>query len=253
MQRPIEKPAGTPIEQLDTPALLVDAERLQANVAAIESPLRAAAWIHKTPAIAHLELASEHVVGIAVRGIAEAEIFANAGCADIRILRPLVTAAAKRRAAELGASIRLVLEDDGVLVGGGESLAGAVSVSAGVTSVPEPGRAILDCGQKAIGRDFGDPDLIGGVGAVEPSAGSARGTLARKDATDKSRFRVSVGSAEHGVVSYPADETPFAIGDWLRLRPADVATVFALHDFAFATTRGCLLARWPVSARGAWQ
>ena len=236
MQRPIEKPAGTPIEQLDTPALLVDTERLQANVAAIESPKRAAAWIHKTPAIAHLELASEHVVGIAVRGIAEAEIFAAAGCDDIRILRPLVTAAAKRRAAELGASIRLVLQDDGVLVGGGESLAGAVSVSAGVTSVPEPGRAILDCGQKAIGRDFGDPELIGGVNAV-----------------DEGRFRVSVGSAEHGAVSYPADETPFAIGDWLRLRPADVATVFALHDFAFATTRGRLQAHWPVSARGAWQ
>ena len=234
MQRPIEVPVGARKEDLDTPALLVDLPRLRANVAALGSsatdePFRAAAWIHKTPAIAHLELASANVVGIAVRGVAEAEVFAAAGCADIRILRPLATAAAKRRAAKLAESIRVVAEDDGVAISEA-TLAGAVAVSARVTSVPEPGRAIHDCGQKAIGRDFGDPQLVG-----------------------NERLRAIAGSAEHGVVTYPASERPFAIGDWLRLRPADTATAFALHDFAYAIEDGRLAATWPISARGAFQ
>lgn len=234
MQRPIEASVGARMEELDTPALLVDLPRVRANIAAIGTsasggPVRAAAWIHKTPAIAHLELASESVSGIAVRGVAEAEVFAAAGCADIRILRPLATAAAKRRAAKLAESIRVVADDDGVAISEA-TLAGAVAVSARVSSVPEPGRTIHDCGQKAIGRDFGDPQIIGNEG-----------------------LRAIAGSAEHGVIAYPASERPFAIGDWLRLRPADTATAFALHDFAFAVEDGRLAATWPVSARGAFQ
>ena len=235
MQRPIEKPVGARMEELDTPALLVDLPRLQANVAAIGAsagggPIRTAAWIHKTPAIARIELASENVVGIAVRGVAEAEVFAAAGCDDIRILRPLVTASAKRRAAKLAESIRIVTEDDGIAVGDERMLADCIAVSARVTSVPEPGRAIHDCGQKAIGRDFGDPQIVG-----------------------NEQLQARASSAEHGVITYPADEHPFAIGDWLRLRPADIATVFALHDFAFAIDDGRLAATWPISARGAFQ
>ena len=235
MQRPIEKPVGARMEELDTPALLVDLPRLQANIAAVgasagDGPIRTAAWIHKTPAIARIELASENVVGIAVRGVAEAEVFAAAGCDDIRILRPLVTASARRRAAKLAECIRVVIEDDGIAVGDERMLADSIAVSARVTSVPEPGRAIHDCGQKAIGRDFGDPQVVG-----------------------HEQLQARASSAEHGVITYPADERPFAIGDWLRLRPADVATVFALHDFAFAIDDGRLAATWPISARGAFQ
>ena len=230
MQRPIFKPLYTPREQLDTPALLVDLERLEANLATLEGPVRVQAWQHGTPAIAHRQLAQPGVVGVAVRGVAEAEVFAAAGCADIRILRPLVTERSRRRAEALARSVRIHCTDDGVPLAGVETLAGAVTVSARVGSVPEPGRAIHDCGQKAIGRDFGDPGIVGNA-----------------------EFRASAGSAEHGVVRYPEDQQPYAIGDWLELTPADVATVFALHDFAYAICDGCLAAVWPVSARGAFQ
>ena len=88
MQRPIEKPVGTPAREIDTPALLVDLDRLDANVAAVRGPARAEAWVHKTPAIARRQVAAAAIVGIAVRSIAEAEVFAAAGFDDIRVLRP---------------------------------------------------------------------------------------------------------------------------------------------------------------------
>ena len=230
MQRPIAKPIGTRREVLDTPALLLDVEQLEANLATLAGPVRVEAWLHGTPAIAQRELAQPRVVGIAVRGIAEAEVFAAAGCTDIRILRPLATVASRRRAEALARSVRVVTADDGVPLSGIEALAGAITVSARVGSVPEPGRAIHDCGQKAIGRDFGEPRIVG-----------------------RAEFRASAGSAEHGVVQYPLDAQPYAIGDWLELTPADIATAFVLHDFVYAIRAGRLAAVWPVSARGVFQ
>ena len=236
MQRPIEKPAGTPVEDLDTPALIVDLDRLDANFAAVAGPSRAEVWVHKTPAIARRQVAHPSVFGIAVRSIAEAEIFAAAGFDDIRILRPLVTDASKRRAEALARSIRVVAgtavertEDDGLALWGADALDGAVTVSARITSVPEQGRAIHDCGQKAVGRDHGDPWIVG-----------------------RDRLKASGGSAEHGTVLCPSDEPPFSIGDWLQLVPADIATAFALHDFAFGARDGRLETVWSVSARGAF-
>ena len=230
MQRPIAKPIGTPREMLDTPALLVDVERLDANKVTRQGPVRVQAWLHGTPAIAHLELAWPGVIGIAVRGVAEAEAFAAAGCMDIRILRPLVTEQSRRRAQALARSVRVATADDGVPLLGVETLAGAVTVSARVSSTPEPDLAIHDCGQKAIGRDFGDPQVVG-----------------------HAEWQVRASSAEHGIVRQPVDAPSCAIGDWLELTPADVATTFALHDFAYAIRAGRLDAIWPVSARGAFQ
>ena len=229
MQRPIESPLGTPVQEIDTPALLVDLATLDANIATLGEGVRAEVWVHKTPAIARRQTARPGVVGIAVRSIAEAEVFAAAGFDDIRVLRPLVTRVSRERAAALAKSIRLTLADDHIPLAGADALDDAVTVSARVTSVPEPGRAILDCGQKAIGRDFGDPRLVGST-----------------------EFRASAGSAEHGVVGYPNDQRPFEIGAWVQLTPADVATAFALHDFVYAVRDGRLEAVWPVSARGAF-
>ena len=102
MQRPIQKPIGTPVDELDTPALMVDIERLDANISALaevarrQGELRIQAWVHKTPAIARRQLEGLGVRGIAVRSIAEAEAFAAAGFDDIRILRPVVTARSSR-------------------------------------------------------------------------------------------------------------------------------------------------------------
>ena len=230
MQRPIEKPSGTPVEELDTPALILDLASFDANASRLSDPARPArseAWVHKTPAIARMQVALPGVSGIAVRSIAEAEIFAAAGFDDIRILRPLATAESHRRAEAVGHTATVVFEPDRPLVGA-DWFEDAVTVSARVVGVPEPGRAILDAGQKAVGRDFGDPRLPG-----------------------RPRHKAWAGSAEHGVVSFPADD-PVAIGDWLQLVPADVTTAFALHDVVHATRKGTLVAVLPIAARGAF-
>ena len=229
MQRPIQKPAGTRVEELDTPALLLDLATFDANASRRpdpEQPARAEAWVHKTPAVARRQIAWPGVSGIAVRSVAEAEVFAAAGFDDIRILRPLVTAESHRRV-EAIATATVAFEADRPLVGA-DWFEGAVTVSSQVVGVPEPGRAILDAGQKAVGRDFGDPRVLG-----------------------RPRCAASAGSAEHGVVTFPDDEA-IAIGDWLQLVPADVATAFALHDFVYATRNGALQAVWRIAARGAF-
>lgn len=230
MQRPIEKPVGTRVEELDTPALILDLAVFDDHASRFmdpRSPERVEAWVHRTPAIAHLQTELPGVAGIAVRSIAEAEVFAAAGFDDIRILRPLVTPASRRRAAAIAGSAALAFGPDRPL-GGADWLDDAVTVSARVIGVPEPGRAILDAGQKAVGCDFGDPSLLG-----------------------RHRCKASARSAEHGIVSYPADDS-LTIGDWLELVPKDLATVFSLHDFVYAVRDGILTAVWPIAARGAF-
>ena len=230
MQRPVEKPNGTPVDELDTPALTLDLTTFDANASRLcdpARPARAEVWVHKTPAIARIQVALPGVSGIAVRSIAEAEIFAAAGFDDIRILRPLVTPESHRRVKAIANTARVVFEADRALTGA-DWFEGAVTVTARVVGVPEPGRAILDAGQKAVGRDFGDPRLLG-----------------------QTHCQASAGSAEHGIVAFPADDA-LAIGDWLQLIPADVATAFALHDFVYAIRNGALEAVWPIAARGAF-
>ena len=221
------------MEDLDTPSLLVDLARMDANFATVAIPKRAEVWVHKTPEIAWRQMAHPLVFGIAVRSVAEAESFALEGFDDIRILRPLVTDVSRRRAEALARSIRVVAgvaaKDDGLALWGADSLDGAVTVSARITSVPEQGRAIHDCGQKAVGRDHGHPGILG-----------------------RERLHASGGSAEHGIVLFPPEEPPLVIGDWLQLVPADIATAFALHDYVFGVRDGRLEAVWPISARGAF-
>lgn len=231
MQRPLPTAIGAPVGEIDTPALLVDLDRLDANIAALKAPVRAAAWVHKTPAIAHRQAQSPWFRGLAVRSLAEAEVFAAAGLRDIRVLRPLVTAAARRRARALARSVRLITdpEVDDAPLWSEEALEGAVSMSARVASAPEPGLAIHDCGQKAIGRDFGNPRVKGWSG-----------------------LKAVGGSAEHGIVQGEDGARLPGIGDWLELVPEDLTTVFALHDFVHGVRAGRLEAIWPVSARGAF-
>ena len=228
MQRPIPKPHGTPVDELDTPALILDLDSFENAAARFGNPAKPArveAWVHKTPAIAARQVAVPGIAGIAVRSIGEAEVFAASGFDDIRILRPLATARSRQRAEALAATAALAFEPDRPLCGA-DWLRDAVTVSTRVGGVPEPGRAILDAGQKAVGRDFGDPTVRG--------------------LTD---VKTWVGSAEHGMVGFSEPAT-LAIGDWLQLVPADVATVFALHDFVYAVRDGKLEAAWPVAARG---
>ena len=120
MERPISTHPGASSSSLDTPALVVDLDIFDANVSLVHSffsersaYLRPSAHTHKTPALAHRQLAVQgSASGIAVVSISEAEIFASNGISDIRITTQIPAEAKLRRVASLAKSCKVSLIAD---------------------------------------------------------------------------------------------------------------------------------------------
>ncbi len=92
---------------LDTPALLVDLGKMEANIAAIAAACRAGgvAWrphfkCHKTPEIARKQIAAG-AIGVTCAKLGEAEVLADAGITDILIANQIVGASKMERLAAL--------------------------------------------------------------------------------------------------------------------------------------------------------
>src|SRR5262245_52039668 len=127
---------GTPISELDTPALLIDMERVEKNIRAWQDNigangvgLRPHVKTHKIPDLARLQL-DAGASGITVAKVGEAEVFAAGGCRDIFIAYPLIGAEKWRRAAELARTCTLTVGVDSEIGARGLS---AAAVAAGVT------------------------------------------------------------------------------------------------------------------------
>lgn len=140
-----------PIEDLDTPAVLIDLEVLEANIArqaarAKEAgvKLRPHAKTHKIPGVARMQLAAG-AAGIALAKTGEAEIFADAGINDIFLAYPIVGTGKARRLLALSDRVRLSV--------GADSIEGARTLS----EVFAPaGRTLsvmlkIDCGGNRVG------------------------------------------------------------------------------------------------------
>src|SRR5258708_12238841 len=83
------------ITEIPTPAVLVDSSKLTRNLSRMQAAanahgrrLRPHAKTHKSPRIAALQI-ERGAVGICCAKLAEAEVFANEGIADIRLPSPL--------------------------------------------------------------------------------------------------------------------------------------------------------------------
>ena len=83
------------IEDLDTPSLFMDLDRLERNIVRMAAiardagvALRPHAKTHKIPQIGHLQLAAGSP-GLTVAKLGEAEVFADGGIADLFIAYPL--------------------------------------------------------------------------------------------------------------------------------------------------------------------
>src|SRR5947209_2757498 len=83
------------IDDLDTPSLIVDLDRLERNIARMAAiardggvDLRPHAKTHKIPQIGHLQLAAGSP-GLTVAKLGEAEVFADGGITDLFIAYPL--------------------------------------------------------------------------------------------------------------------------------------------------------------------
>jgi D-serine deaminase-like pyridoxal phosphate-dependent protein len=86
---------GRPLVELDTPALCIDLDVMEANIAKMSAFIRERgkqwrphAKCHKTPAIAWKELAAG-AMGVTVAKVSEAEVYARAGIRDILIANML--------------------------------------------------------------------------------------------------------------------------------------------------------------------
>ncbi|MCI0810340.1 MAG: alanine racemase [Chloroflexi bacterium] len=105
MERPIFQPVGTPVEELDTPALVVDLDVMDRNIQTFQgyfadtaAKARPVVTSHLCPQIAHRQLAAGGTVGgIAVTTLGEAEVFANSGFTDILLANQVVTFSKIRR------------------------------------------------------------------------------------------------------------------------------------------------------------
>jgi D-serine deaminase-like pyridoxal phosphate-dependent protein len=93
--RPAEP--GMSIDEVDTPALIVDLDALEANLdhmaalaAAAGVKVRPHAKTHKSPVIAHMQMA-RGAIGICVQKVAEAEILAWGGVTDILVSNEVVS------------------------------------------------------------------------------------------------------------------------------------------------------------------
>jgi len=120
MERPIFKPVGTPVTQLDTPALVVDLTLLEQNIETLhaffrhrEAKVRPHVTVHRCPALAHKQLAAGGTVdGISVTTVGEAEVFADHGFHDIAIANEVVTLPKIRRLCALARRATLTVAVD---------------------------------------------------------------------------------------------------------------------------------------------
>ena len=120
MQRPIFKPVGTHVEDLDTPALVVDLDALGRNIKAMHSSfrdgavrLRPSVESHRCPAIAHMQLAAGGTVGgVSTSTVGQAEVFAAAGITDLLVASMVVTAPKIERLCALARRARVFVAAD---------------------------------------------------------------------------------------------------------------------------------------------
>lgn len=183
-----------------TPHLVVDADVLDANVATMADfardrgvALRPHAKTHKSPDIGARQLAAG-ASGLTVATVAEAEVFADAGCTDLFLAYPLWVDAAR------GARLRALTGRIGLCVGI-DSVEGARALA-----THAPGTSVLvevDCGQHRSG--------------VAPQDAGALAEVARRSGLDV-----------RGVFTFPGHSyTPGAAGDVAAQESAALRTAAA--------------------------
>jgi D-serine deaminase-like pyridoxal phosphate-dependent protein len=127
---------GMGIDELDTPVLLVDLDRMERNIVRWQEladgagmRLRVHVKTHKVPAIARMQLAAG-ACGIICAKVSEAEVFVDGGCTDVVVAYPVFGGRKWERLAALARRARV-----GVNVDSSEAVAGvaAAAAAAGTT------------------------------------------------------------------------------------------------------------------------
>ena len=119
MERPVFKPVGTPSEELDTPALVVDLGAVESNITTVHrrvqdagSRVRPRLDAHLCPAIGHMQVGAGGTSGVAVSTVGKAEVFSQHGFDNILIVNVAVTPSKIARIASLAKRITLTVGTD---------------------------------------------------------------------------------------------------------------------------------------------
>lgn len=153
---------GTSMDRVETPALLVDLDVMEANIHRWQAVADAAGVgfrphikTHKTPAIAARQLAAG-AVGLVVAKVAEAEVFAAAGCRDLAVAYPVVGPAKWQRLAALARTCAITVNVGSEVAARGLSAA-AVAAGSGLRVHLDIDTGLHRCGvpaeeAEALGR-----------------------------------------------------------------------------------------------------
>lgn len=111
---------GLPIEELDTPAVLIDLDTLESNIKTMAADVksRGSNWrphskSHKCPAIAHLQVEAG-AIGVACAKLGEAEVMAANGIRDILVPNQIVGPIKARRVAALATQSDICVAVDAI-------------------------------------------------------------------------------------------------------------------------------------------
>jgi len=139
------------LQDLDTPAVVVDLDVLEANVRRMAERaretgvrLRPHAKTHKIPEVGRLQLAAG-ANGISLAKVGEAEVFADAGFEDVFLAYPVVGGEKARRLLALSDRLRLAV--------GADSVEGAASLGSVFHAAGRRLDVLLkvDCGYHRVG------------------------------------------------------------------------------------------------------
>ncbi len=211
---------GMTRDQVDTPALVVDLDALEANLdrmaellAGSTTRLRAHAKTHKSPVIAHWQIA-RGAVGQCVQKVGEAEVLAWGGVPDIIVTNQVVGAAKLARLAALTGLCRIaVCADDARQVAELERAAEQAGVRLGVL-------VEIDVGMGRCGVAAG-PDAVALAGQVAASRHLRFGGL---QAYHGAAQHMRSPQARHAAITDAADATRRTV-EQLRQRGLDCAVV----------------------------
>lgn len=112
---------GDPVDAIDTPALVIDLDAMERNLATMAAfarehrlRLRPHAKMHKSAQIARLQIGAG-AVGVCVQNVSEAEALAAAGVTDLYVSNEVVDTAKLARLAALAGRVKLAVAVDSAL------------------------------------------------------------------------------------------------------------------------------------------
>jgi 3-hydroxy-D-aspartate aldolase len=213
----------TPItrEEMETPALLIDLDLLENNIATIakfinnkKAKLHPHFKTHKCPTISHKQI-NAGAKGITCAKLGEAETLVLTGIRDVLIANIIWT--------EIQAGSYIFM--DTIYERLGLDFKNALSILATVIH-KRPGMAVTDAGLKVCSTEQGLP---------------------RIKKYPHLKFHDEL-SEEHGTIIDPRDELTYL--KKIEYIPSHCCTTVNLHDHFYCMRNGYLESVWPISARG---